>query len=79
VDLARINQGAIVKKPTDAWDATCLSLQPVRDAWSAAQAQLADALRWTSAQGVQARSWLESTHCSASECARRLLAATSRK
>lgn len=68
-----------MKKHTDAWDAACLTLQPVRDAWSAAQIQLADALRWSTAQGVQARSWLESTHCSASECTRRWLAATSRK
>ena len=68
-----------MKKPTDEWDAVCLSLQPVRDAWSTAQVPFAEALRWTAAQGVQARSWLESTHCSATEYTRRLLAATSRK
>ncbi len=68
-----------MKKPNDVWDASCLNLKPVRDAWSTAQAQLVDVLRWSAAQGVQARSWLESTHCSASDCARRLLAATARK
>lgn len=51
-----------------------LTVAPVGCAWNVIQAQLADAARWSSAQWVQARAWTEAVNCSASECAKRLLA-----
>lgn len=51
-----------------------LTSLPVGNAWNAIQTQLADAVRWSSAQWIQARAWTEAVNCSANECAKRLLA-----
>lgn len=65
-----------MKKSIDAWDVPTFTVKPVLDAWSSAQSQFAEVLRWSTAQGIQARAWLNATRCSASEHTKRLLALT---
>lgn len=65
-----------MKKSIEVWDVPMFTVKPVLDAWSTAQSQVADVLRWSSAQGIQARTWLKAASCSASDHAKRLLALT---
>lgn len=68
-----------MKKSTTTWNTAGLTLPSVSDAWSVAQAQLVEVLRWSAAPRVQARYWVTAVNCSARECAKRMLSVLERK